>query len=113
MEELLKKVQEKYDSVCLSLEQCRRRLDDFNAQDEVKKANDRAEEVRRMSLYIMSKKEKDAAERFRKEHCGTCQKGRLSTTFEYVLTGTGIGTAISIRCPFCGAKEDITDIESW
>lgn len=33
--------------------------------------------------------------------------------FIYDLQGTGIGTVVKIKCPICGAEEDITDIESW
>ena len=33
--------------------------------------------------------------------------------FIYDLQGTGIGTVVKIKCPICGAEEDMTDIESW
>lgn len=31
----------------------------------------------------------------------------------YELTGTGIGTAITIKCPVCGEEKDITDYDCW
>ena len=31
----------------------------------------------------------------------------------YDLQGTGIGTITKIKCPVCGAEEDITDVDCW
>jgi len=61
----------------------------------------------------MSKKEQETNERFRRKHFESCQKMNRCSSFEYVLTGTGIGTAISIRCPVCGEEENITDYDNW
>ena len=33
--------------------------------------------------------------------------------FKYILTPTGIGTSVSIKCPYCGKEKDITDVSDW
>lgn len=61
----------------------------------------------------MSDKEMDANSKFIQKHYKTCSCGKAGITFEYGLTGTGIGTAIYIRCTKCGEREDITDFGNW
>lgn len=112
MEELLAMVKDKYDSMCTKLEHCQKQLTEFSAQDEIKKANEYAESIREHSLFTMSAKEAEAIKEFKAKHF-SCQSDRLSTSYEYVLTGTGIGTAISIRCPVCGEEKNVTDYDMW
>lgn len=113
MEKLLADVQEKYDSVCRQLEYLHKQISEFNSQDEVKKANDYVQRITRRSLHIMSEKEYEANKKFRDKHYKSCQCGKHGTTFEYILTGTGIGTIIAVRCPVCKETEDITDVTDW
>lgn len=46
---------------------------------------------------------------FRDQHHSTC----LTNEFIVTLFGTGIGECIKVKCPVCGAEEDITDISAW
>lgn len=62
---------------------------------------------------MFSEKEQEANAQFRKEHFASCQSGGRTSSYEYVLTGTGIGTAITVRCPVCGKEENITDYSNW
>lgn len=32
---------------------------------------------------------------------------------ELIITPTGIGDVIEVRCPICGKKKNITDYDSW
>ena len=86
------------------------KLAKFNRDDEIQKLNNEIKQLRRNSLKIMTEKETKDAERFIDKHIQSCG-GNL--VFAYILTGTGIGTAIEIKCGKCREKEDITDIECW
>lgn len=113
MEQCLDEIRQEYERLGSQITYLRHRIETFNTQDEVRKANERADRVRRMSLHMFSEKEMSAAEQFRKEHFASCQSGIRAPSFEYVLTGTGIGTAITVRCPVCGKEENITDYSNW
>lgn len=61
-----------------------------------------------------------AAGEFRKEHKDCCKKilgkEHFSTTggaFTYIITPTGLGNIIKIKCNSCNEIKDITDAESW
>jgi len=62
-----------------------------------------------------SKKEKDAYDDFERRH----MHDRIESKYNggrapYLIpTGTGIGTILHVKCPICGAEENITDTEMW
>ena len=112
MDELLAKVKHKYNSMRSRFEDCQKKLAEFSVQDEIKRANEYAERIREHSLFTMSDKEAKAIKEFKADH-SSCQSNKLSTSYEYVLTGTGVGTAISIRCPVCGEEKNVTDYDMW
>lgn len=64
------------------------------------------------SLLVMTKKEAEAKRAFTKKHY-EMHKPMETSKYIYTLTGTGVGTVITIKCPICNAEEDITDDESW
>lgn len=109
----LEGIKKEYETAQSQIEYLRHQVETFNAQDEVKKANKRADRIASMSLHVLSDDEMASAKLFRDKHYKSCQSGKMSTTFEYILTGTGIGTAIEIRCPVCGHTENITDYSNW
>lgn len=113
VERCLDEIRQEYESSRSQVASLQQRLRTFNSQEEVRRANEYADRVRRMSLHVFSEKEMAAAEQFRKEHFASCQSNSRATSFEYVLTGTGIGTAITIRCPMCGKEKNITDYSNW
>lgn len=51
-----------------------------------------------------------SVEQFRNQHYVSCGNG---SRYIFELTGTGIGEAISIQCPVCGERKDVTDVENW
>lgn len=72
-----------------------------------------------MELTITDNEEKEARE-FYEKHKDCCRKVLkkefFSTTgggFSYIITPTGLGNCVSIRCNSCGEIEDITDSENW
>lgn len=61
-----------------------------------------------------------AAREFKKEHKDCCKnilgKESFSTTggaFTYIITPTGLGNNIIIKCNSCGEIKDITDVDGW
>lgn len=72
-----------------------------------------------MELHL-TEKEKKAEKEFFITHKNCTQevlnKPFFSTTggqFTYLITPTGLGDCISIRCNACGEIKDITDSENW
>ena len=91
------------------------RKDYINARDEVYKdevverLNKELERYRNNSLQVLSDKEMSQFKEFKYNHyknCGTSDVWIL-------LSPTGIGTIIKLKCCECGEEVDITDIDSW
>ena len=91
------------------------RKDYINARDEVYKdevverLNKELERYRNNSLQVLSDKEMSQFREFKHSHYKTC-----GTNDVYVLLSpTGIGTVIKLKCPKCGEEVDITDCDHW
>lgn len=110
MEKLLGSVQAEYDRQVSVADYFRKKCEEFRKDDEIKKLEEQLSEVRHYSLHVMNEEEyvEDAA--FRAAHYMKCRNG---STFQYELTGTGIGTAIAVICPRCGERKDITSFANW
>ncbi len=85
-------------------------LKNFNKDDEIQRLLSENSRLRRNSIKIMTKKEKEAAELFAKKHYESCNS---KLGISYILTGAGMGTTIEVMCNKCGVEEDITDTDSW
>ena len=91
------------------------RKDHINARDEVYKdevierLNKELERYRNNSLQVLSDKEMSQFKEFKYSHYKTCGTSDVWV----LLSPTGIGTAIKLKCPKCGGEVDITDIDSW
>lgn len=109
-DKLLEDVRREYNRVKANNVDLHKRLDEWNKDEEIQKANERAAYYRRHSLHELSDKEAKRIAEFRKEHYVSCKN---SGTFLFELSGTGIGEAISIKCPVCGAEENVTDYDTW
>ena len=91
------------------------RKDYINARQEVYKdevverLNKELERYRNNSLQVLSDKEISQFREFKCSHYKSC-----GTNDVYVLLSpTGIGTIIKLKCPKCKEELDITDIDSW
>ena len=91
------------------------RKDYINAKQEVYKdevierLNKELERYRENSLKVLSDKEMSQFKEFKHSHYKTC-----GTNDIYVLLSpTGIGTIIKLKCCECGEEVDITDINHW
>ena len=91
------------------------RKDYINAKQEVYKdevverLNKELERYRNNSLQVLSDKEMLQFKEFKHSHYKSC--GTSDTWV--LLSPTGIGTAIKLKCPKCGEEVDITDIDCW
>ena len=89
--------------------------DYINAKDEVYKdevverLNKELERYRENSLQVLSDKEMSQFREFKHSHYKSC-----GTNDVYVLLSpTGIGTIIKLKCPKCSEEVDITDCDHW
>ena len=110
MKGLLALVQAEYDREADMTEYFRKKCEEFRKDEEIQKLEAEIEQLRRLSLHVMSEKEREDEQSFRNAHYDKCDNGN---DYVYELIGTGIGTVISIKCPVCGEVKDITDIRSW
>ena len=81
----------------------------------------------RNSLCNMSDKECEAYKKFYDKHWNKHMKEKYGKEYKKVfmknplpgwnhvveLVGTGFSTCITVVCPICGKKKDITDIDNW
>lgn len=70
--------------------------------------------------FELDKEEEKLSNEFYNKHKDCCKKYLrklfFSTTgggFSYIITPTGLGNDIKIRCNSCGKEEDITNIDNW
>lgn len=71
--------------------------------------------------FALNKKETEAARKFREKHDHSEELLKdkkvgfttLGQQFTYEITPGGLGNTVVIKCNYCGAVEDITDIDSW
>ena len=67
-----------------------------------------------MIEFKLNEKENECAEKFLQEHRHSdVYKGAIGGHINFVFTPTSIGDTISVECLICGAKENITDYNSW
>lgn len=115
-DDAIEAVKEEYHSMEASRKMAWQRVKDYNKDTEVAKRDAEIERLRKNSLLIMSDKETAAYKAFIQKHYELHNGGKFrarGNTYQYELTGTGIGTVIKIKCPICGEQEDITDTDSW
>lgn len=96
------------DNLLKSNQELREQLSNYNKEDEIEKLKRQISEIQKYSVHIMSEKENDDAKVFRDEHYNSCK-----SNITYTLEGTGIGTAISVKCKGCNTVKNITDVDNW
>ena len=89
--------------------------DYINAKQEVYKdevierLNKELERYRENSLQVLSDKEMSQFREFKYSHYKTCGTSDVWV----LLSPTGIGTGITLKCPKCEKELNITDINHW
>ena len=91
------------------------RKDYINAKQEVYKdevierLNKELERYRENSLQVLSDKEISQFREFKYSHYKTCGTSDVCV----LLSPTGIGTIIKLKCPKCSEEVNITDCDHW
>ena len=91
------------------------RKDYINAKQEVYKdevierLNKELERYRNNSLQVLSDKEISQFREFKYNHYKSCGTSDVCV----LLSPTGIGTIIKLKCPKCSEEVDITDCDHW
>lgn len=65
--------------------------------------------------YKLTNTERLAASKFQLKH-EFCKSEFLSAVggrFSYIVTPTGLGNVVEIKCNYCNCKENITDFSTW
>ena len=83
-------------------------LNTYNKDEEIQKLQEEINIFRNNSLYIMSESEELLYKEFSNEHYKTC-KGNT----KYIITPTGIGSALELICTKCNKVKNITDYSNW
>ena len=72
--------------------------------------NREIQSIQQRAIAILSSKGHERDKAFRSQHYQQCNNGNH---FIYDIQETGFGVIVKIKCPVCGAEEDLTDTESW
>ncbi|UGO51010.1 hypothetical protein PQE70_gp157 [Bacillus phage vB_BanS_Nate] len=89
-------------------EALKQKLKDYRKEDEIAKLEAEIAQMRLDTLHTLTSKEKVKATKFKNKHYESC-KGNT----QYILLGTGIGTATTVQCTKCAERENITDYDGW
>lgn len=110
--ECLEEMREINESQQSTIEYLREKLRTYDKEKEIAERDKEISRFRNHSICVMSDKEMDADVRFRTKHWKNtgCKNGNH---YIYDLVGAGLGVDITIICPVCGERENITDISSW
>ena len=115
-----KKIEDKLDLLKKQIDLLQKDKEDYrkdyiNAKQEVYKdevverLNKELERYRNNSLQVLSDKEMLEFKEFKYSHYESCGTSDIWV----LLSPTGIGTIIKLKCCECGEEVDITDIDSW
>ena len=107
--QLLGNLEDEYNRQVKLAESFQKQLTDLRMNDEIQSLQAEIADLMNRSLLILSPREKEDLDMFRKQHWEQCE----TTSFRYEIGGGGFATFISVICPICGATADITDIDSW
>lgn len=61
----------------------------------------------------LTDKELQDIDSFKNKHKNCVFTATVGGKFTYIITPTGLGNCIEIRCNACGKQVDITDISNW
>lgn len=89
-----------------TIERLHSTINNFNGDERVKEAEIQLLQLRHNSLCILSDSEREKVNKWHASHKETGCKGKY---YEYILSPTGIGMGITMRCKRCGYTENIND----
>lgn len=65
-----------------------------------------------MSVISLTPNEDKNVKEFKLKHC-SCKNKFDTSHYSYILTPTGIGYILEIKCNRCGEIKNITDYNNW
>lgn len=84
------------------------------------KRNKTREASTRIIDFTLSETESESVKKFYQEHKDCCSKllgkrffSSIGGELSYIITPTGLGNCITIRCNSCGEEKEITDTSNW
>ena len=107
--QLLGELEAEYNRQTYLLESLQKQLASFRMNDEILRLEAEIADLMNRSLLILSPKEKEDLDLFRKQHWEQCEVHSL----HFEIDGCGFSRCVSVTCPVCGATADITDMDSW
>lgn len=63
--------------------------------------------------FSLTDLEEERLEEFYNKHCDCPFTSGVGGKFTFIITPTGLGDCINIRCNSCHKEQGITDIDSW
>ncbi len=109
VDKALDDLKEVYERLCAENTSLRDKLASYRKDAEIAAMEQELHTLRNNSLHVFSGKEREEYRAFRDRHYESCK----SKSYIIELSGTGIGECISVQCPVCGEKADITDTSDW
>ena len=110
--ELLEKIKDYIDIINKDkdsyINELRELRDNYDRDAEIKILKQQLDHMRDNSLIILTREEKRKIEEFQNKHYKKC-KGH----YKFILTPTGLGIVIEIKCEKCGETLDVTDYDRW
>lgn len=82
----------------------------YEEHQEIAERDKKIKYLQEHSLLEITDNEKQRIKEFRNKHHKKCNNGN---TYDYRISGTGLGTILIISCPYCGNEEDVTDVSGW
>lgn len=108
-EDVIKEVSDYIKVLNEDMEYYRKLYLDYNKDKEISALQNEINYLNENSLIILSDKQKQQRREFIDNHYEMCTQ----PIFEYIVTPTGIGEGLTIRCPKCGVELDMTDYDMW
>ena len=90
------------------IEYLQNKLNTYDENKLVKELKEEIQDINNRALVVLSDEEIIEADKFKKKHYDCCKSG-----IEYIISFTGIGTCIKVKCENCNDSLDITDYGNW
>jgi hypothetical protein len=105
---LLHQLKEHIEAIESQSEYFRQQVNEWNKDSEIQRLKEENDRLKVRSVHILSDKEESDLREFRNEHYNSCKSAT-----EEIISHSGIGSGITVRCVKCGTKKNITDTDMW
>jgi hypothetical protein len=106
--DLLNKLTQHIESLVKENEYLRNKVINYNKDDEIQRLINEKLDIIKRSVKVLSDKEENDLKKFREQHYFSC-KGHIKE----IISHTGIGSTIIVKCIKCNEEKNITDMDDW